>query len=74
MAQQKLTISNKGSRAMRVLEMFTPLNGTAAPAVHGAFLGQQFIDTTAGKAYMAIATDSVDPADDWREVTFVPVV
>ena len=71
MAQQKIKYQDKGARVQRVLEALTPLNGTAAPAVQAAFLGQQFIDTVAKKAYIAIATDSVDPADDWKEITFV---
>lgn len=49
---------------------FEPLKGAVAPAAHADFIGQIYVDTVAGKGYMAIATDSVEAADDWKEITF----
>lgn len=49
---------------------FEPLKGAVAPAAHADFIGQIYVDTVLGKGYMAIATDSEDEADDWKELTF----
>ena len=49
---------------------FEPLTGVVAPAEHADFIGQIYVDTALGKGYMAIATDSEDEADDWKEITF----
>ena len=51
------------------LESLTPLTGAAAPVKHADFIGQIYVDTVAGKGYMAIATDSAAAADDWKEIT-----
>ena len=48
---------------------FEPLTGVVAPAEHADFIGQIYVDTALGKGYMAIATDSADAADDWKEIT-----
>ena len=69
MAQQKLTVEQFGAADQRVLDLLTPLNGVAAPAVNAKFLGQTFIDTVAGKVYQAVATDSATPANDWKQVS-----
>lgn len=69
MPKQKITYPDTGSRPQRVLEALTPMTGTAAPAVHAEFVGQIFVDTTAKNVYVSVATDSVDAADDWVEVT-----
>lgn len=69
MSKQKITYPDYGSRSMRVLEALTPLTGAAAPAAHADFIGQIYVDTVLGKGYMAIATDSADAADDWKEIT-----
>lgn len=66
----KITYPDFGSRSMRVLEALTPLTGAAAPAEHASFVGQIYVDTALGKGYIAIATDSVNAADDWKEITF----
>ena len=49
---------------------FEPLKGAVAPAAHADFIGQIYVDTVLGKGYIAIATDSVNAADDWKEITF----
>ncbi len=49
---------------------FEPLTGAVAPVEHADFIGQIYIDTVLGNGYMAIATDSADAADDWKEITF----
>ena len=69
MAQQKLTAAQFGAADQRVLDFLTPLNGVLAPAVNASFLGQTFIDTTAGKVYQAVKTDSATPANDWKQVS-----
>lgn len=69
MSKQKITYPDYGSRSMRVLEALTPLTGAAAPVEHADFIGQIYVDTVLGKGYMAIATDSADAADDWKEIT-----
>lgn len=75
MLQQKITLlSDTGAKEMRVLEAVTPVNGVLAPAVNAKYLGQIFIDATAGDAYIAIATASVDPADDWKKITATAIV
>ena len=71
MSQQKITYPDYGSRAMRVLDALTPINGVAAPAAHAAYIGQVYVDTVAKKGYIAMAIDSEVPADDWKEITFV---
>ncbi len=48
---------------------FEPLKGTVAPAAHADFIGQIYVNTALGKGYMAIATDSANAADDWKEIT-----
>ena len=65
MSQQKITYPDYGSRAMRVLDALTPINGVAAPAINAEFLGQKYIDTVAKNVYVSIAVGSVAPADDW---------
>lgn len=69
MAQQKLVTEKFGAADQRVVDFFTPLNGTAAPAVQASFLGQMFVDTTAGDVYFSVATDSEVPANDWIKVS-----
>lgn len=69
MPKQKITYPDYGSRSMRVLEALTPLTGAAAPVEHASFIGQIYVDTILGKGYMAIATDSANAADDWKEIT-----
>ncbi len=49
---------------------FEPLTGLVSPDMHADFIGQIYVDTVAGKGYMAIATDSAAAADDWKEITF----
>lgn len=49
---------------------FEPLKGAVAPAAHADFIGQIYVDTVLVKGYIAIATDSADAADDWKELTF----
>lgn len=49
---------------------FEPLKGAVAPAEHASFIGQIYVDTVLGKGYIAIATDSANAADDWKEITF----
>lgn len=49
---------------------FEPLKGAVAPAAHADFIGQIYVDTVLGKGYIAIATDSANAADDWKEITF----
>lgn len=46
-----------------------PSTGVVAPAEHADFVGQLYVDTVLGKGYMAVATDSVVAADDWKEIT-----
>ena len=48
---------------------FEPLTGLVSPSTHADFIGQIYVDTVLGKGYMAIATDSADAADDWKEIT-----
>ena len=57
-----------GGIALAVAE-FEPLKGAVAPAAHADFIGQIYVDTVLGKGYMAIATNSADAADDWKEIT-----
>ena len=57
-----------GTIALAVAE-FEPLKGAVAPAARADFIGQIYVDTVLGKGYMAIATDSADAADDWKEIT-----
>lgn len=66
---QKIKLGTTGADSRRVLDALTPLTGTAAPAVHADFIGQTFVDTTGKNIYMSVATDSVDAANDWVEVT-----
>lgn len=42
-----------------------PLDGIVSPAAHADFVGQVYVDTVAAMVYVAVATDSVAPADDW---------
>lgn len=51
------------------IEALTPLTGTAAPTAHANYVGQMFVDTTAKKIYISVATDSATAANDWKEVT-----
>jgi len=48
---------------------FEPLTGLVSPDMHADFIGQIYVDTALGKGYIAIATDSVIKADDWKEIT-----
>lgn len=48
---------------------FKPLTGIVSPDRNADFIGQIYVDTVLGKGYMAIATDSEDEADDWKEIT-----
>jgi hypothetical protein len=73
MSKQKITYPDYGSRSMRVLEALTPLTGTAAPAEHASFIGQIYVETTTPALYVAVATDSEDPADDWALSTIAAV-
>ncbi len=57
-----------GKIALAVAE-FEPLKGAVAPAAHADFIGQIYVNTALGKGYMAIATDSADAANDWKEIT-----
>ena len=52
-----------------IAEEFEPLTGLVSPSTHADFIGQIYVDTVLGKGYMAIATDSADAADDWKEIT-----
>ncbi len=70
MSNQKITYPDYGSRAMRVLDALTPINGVAAPAINAKFLGQIHIDTATPAAYMAVAVGSATPADDWKKLEF----
>lgn len=65
MAQQKLIAEQFGAADQRVLDMLTPLNGEAAPAVNAKFIGQLFVDTVAGVVYISKATDSDPATGDW---------
>lgn len=73
MSKQKITYPDYGSRSMRVLEALTPLTGAAAPAEHASFIGQIYVETTTPTLYVAVATDSEDPADDWALSTIAAV-
>lgn len=73
MSKQKITYPDYGARSMRVLEALTPLTGTAAPAEHASFIGQIYVETTTPALYVAVATDSEDPADDWALSTIAAV-
>jgi hypothetical protein len=68
MAQQKISITDNGSRAMRVLEAVTPVNAAGAPAVNAKFLGQIYVNETDHSVYVAKLVGSVAPADDWMKV------
>ena len=57
-----------GEIALKAAE-FEPLTGAVAPVEHADFIGQIYIDTVLGNGYMAIATDSANAADDWKEIT-----
>jgi hypothetical protein len=69
MAQQVIKLKDNGARSMRVLDVLTPLNGSGAPAVNAAFLGQKYIDTTNKVIYMSVAVGSAVAANDWFRVT-----
>ena len=73
MSKQKITYPDYGSRSMRVLEALTPLTGAAAPLEHASFIGQIYVETTTPALYVAVATDSEDPADDWALSTIAAV-
>lgn len=66
---QTISKPDFGAKSERVLDVLTPLTGTAAPAVNADFIGQVFVDTTAKNVYMSVATDSETPANDWVEVS-----
>lgn len=63
--QAKDLLKDNGAKSMRVLELLSPLQGDGAPAENATFVGQTYVDTTVGNVYVAVATDSVAPADDW---------
>ncbi len=69
MGQQVIETPQFGAADRRVIEMFTPKNGIIAPAMQADFLGQIFVDTVAGIVYVAKATDSATPANDWVRVS-----
>ena len=69
MVKQKIIYPDNGSRPERVLEVLTPPTGIVAPAINAEYIGQIYVDTTAGKVYVSIAKGSVTPANDWKEVT-----
>ena len=58
-----------GALELRVLDLLTPMTGETAPAVNAKFIGQTFINTAAGKQYVAVAVGSVTAGDDWVAVT-----
>jgi len=70
MAQQNISdkLENTGADSRRVLDLLTPVNGTAAPAVNAKFLGQLFIDTANTDVYMATKVGDVTPANDWTKI------
>lgn len=70
MPQQKINlVANKGgSTPGRVLDILTPLNGEAAPAVNANFLGQIFIDTVTPAVYVAVKVGDATPANDWLRI------
>lgn len=72
MSKQKITYPDYGSRAMRVLDALTPINGVAAPAINAEFLGQKYIDTVAKNVYVSTAVGSKVPANDWTLTGVTP--
>jgi len=72
MSNQKITYPDYGSRAMRVLDALTPINGVAAPAINATFIGQKYIDTVAKNVYVSIAVGSEVPANDWTLTGVTP--
>jgi len=67
--QKPLIAVDNGSKAFRAQEMALPITGVAAPTEDALFFGQQFVDTTAKKFYVAIAMGT--GAADWVELTQV---
>lgn len=72
MSNQKITYPDYGSRAMRVLDALTPINGVAAPAINATFIGQKYIDTVAKNVYVSTAVGSEVPANDWTLTGVTP--
>jgi len=46
--------------------------GAGTPAVHADFIGQIYVQSVGPAIFIAVATDSVAPADDWKEMAFEP--
>jgi hypothetical protein len=72
MSNQKITYPDYGSRAMRVLDALTPINGVAAPAINATFIGQKYIDTVEKNVYVSTAVGSKVPANDWTLTGVTP--
>lgn len=43
MSNQKITYPDYGSRAMRVLDALTPINGVAAPTINATLLDKNIL-------------------------------
>lgn len=69
--QKPLIATDNGAKAFRAQEMALPIIGTAAPTEDALFFGQQFVDTTAKKLYVAVAVGT--GAADWVELDQVAV-
>lgn len=71
MAQQKIEVGQYGADARRVLDSVTPVNREVAPAMNAKYIGQVYVNTDAGTAYISIAVGSEVMANDWAQVTLV---
>ena len=63
------TIAAVPAAVAAAIAEFEPLTGLVSPSTHADFIGQIYVNTVLGKGYMAIATDSANAADDWKEIT-----
>lgn len=72
MARQRISLlGDTGAKAMRVLEVLTPVNDVVAPAVNADFIGQIYVNTAGTTAFIAVAVKSATPANDWKQITIV---
>jgi hypothetical protein len=65
-SQGEKTISQNGYNTP-LIGYSTPISSTTAPASTPEFIGQQYINTSTGIAYLAAGTSS---SADWKAISF----